>query len=213
MPCLHSHLASTLSPHHRTRLATSGPRPKLARKPTIYPALENWHDGEVNDYLQPQISPIVPTEVLDAPEGENPIADGTEDAEMIAEPGKVMRIGSMVKQLLDEVRQAPLDEAGRDRLRQIYETSLSELSDGLSPDLAAELRRVSIDFGPEIPSEAELRIAQAQLVGWLEGLFHGIQAALMAQQITARAQFEESRLRELPDPSSQGDGPRPGTYL
>ncbi|MEI6453633.1 MAG: proteasome activator [Actinomycetes bacterium] len=167
----------------------------------------------MNDYLQPQISPIVPTEVLDAPEGENPIADGTEDAEMIAEPGKVMRIGSMVKQLLDEVRQAPLDEAGRDRLRQIYETSLSELSDGLSPDLAAELRRVSIDFGPEIPSEAELRIAQAQLVGWLEGLFHGIQAALMAQQITARAQFEESRLRELPDPSSQGDGPRPGTYL
>ena len=167
----------------------------------------------MNDDIKPPISPIVPTEVLDALDGEVPSVDGAETAEMIAEPAKVMRIGSMVKQLLDEVRQAPLDEAGRDRLRQIYETSLRELSDGLSPDLASELRRVSIDFGPEIPSEAELRIAQAQLVGWLEGLFHGIQAALMAQQMTARAQVEESRRQELPEPSGRGDGSRPGTYL
>lgn len=118
----------------------------------------------------------------------------------------------MVKQLLDEVRQAPLDEASRGRLREIYEQSVRELADGLSPDLAAELDRVSIPFETDTPSDAELRVAHAQLVGWLEGLFHGIQATLVAQQVAARAQLDEMRQRSL----SSGGEPvpaRPGTYL
>ena len=132
--------------------------------------------------------------------------------ESIEEPGKVMRIGSMVKQLLEEVRHAPLDEAGRVRLREIYEQSVRELSTGLSPDLVQELDRMAMPFDESAPSESELRIAQAQLVGWLEGLFHGIQATLMAQQMAARAQLEEMRQRGLPQ-GSDATAPRPGTYL
>jgi hypothetical protein len=129
--------------------------------------------------------------------------------ESIPSPAKVMRIGAMVRQLLEEVRHAPLDEAGRDRMRDIYDISVRELSDSLSPDLAQELGRVAQPFvGEEIPSEAELRVAQAQLVGWLEGLFHGIQATLFAQQMSARNQLEEMRRRAIPgrpgtDPSGQ----------
>jgi len=134
--------------------------------------------------------------------------------ESVDQPGKVMRIGSMVKQLLEEVRQAPLDEAGRSRLREIYELSVRELATGLSPDLASELDRMALPFESAVPSEAELRIAQAQLVGWLEGLFHGIQATLMAQQMAARAQLDEMRQRGLPS-GQEGDTirTRPGTYL
>jgi Bacterial proteasome activator len=129
--------------------------------------------------------------------------------ESVPSPAKVMRIGAMVRQLLEEVRHAPLDEAGRDRMRDIYDISVRELSDSLSPDLAQELSRVARPFtGAETPSEAELRVAQAQLVGWLEGLFHGIQATLFAQQMSARNQLEEMRRRALPgrpgpDPSGQ----------
>ncbi len=136
----------------------------------------------------------------------------------VQEPAKVMRIGTMIKQLLDEVRQAPLDEKSRSRLREIYETSVHELADGLSQDLREELDRLASPFDDgDVPSESELRIAQAQLVGWLEGLFHGIQATLFAQQAAARAQLEEMHRRGLPpgDPDSQGgsDSGRPGTYL
>jgi hypothetical protein len=133
--------------------------------------------------------------------------------ETIEKPAKVMRIGSMVKQLLEEVRQAPLDEAGRARLREIYDQSVRELATTLSPDLAAELDSMTIPFDEDrVPSEAELRVAQAQLVGWLEGLFHGIQAALMAQQMAARAQLDEMRQRGLPAARTPGDD-RPGAYL
>jgi hypothetical protein len=132
--------------------------------------------------------------------------------EAIEQPGKLLRIGSMVKQLLEEVRQAPLDEASRTRLREIYEQSIRELAEGLSPDLVAELDRVSIPFDSNTPSESELRVAHAQLVGWLEGLFHGIQATLVAQQVAARAQLDEMRQRSLPQGSPQDMG-RPGTYL
>jgi len=135
-----------------------------------------------------------------------------QEGESIEQPAKLLRIGSMVKQLLDEVRHAPIDEAGRARLREIYEQSIRELADGLSDDLAAELDRVSIPFDTAIPSEPELRIAQAQLVGWLEGLFHGIQATLVAQQFAARAQLDEMRQRALP-PGVDPSGGRPGTYL
>jgi Protein of unknown function (DUF2587) len=121
--------------------------------------------------------------------------DIAEITAQVEQPAKVMRIGTMIKQLLEEVRAAPLDEAGRRRLREIHETSISELQDGLAPELRDELRRLSLPFGGEVPSEAELRIAQAQLVGWLEGLFHGIQTALYAQQAAARAQLEEMRRR------------------
>jgi hypothetical protein len=141
-------------------------------------------------------------------------------AEMVEQPAKVMRIGSMIKQLLEEVRAAPLDEASRLRLKEIHESSIKELSSGLAPELRDELGRLSLPFtANEIPSDAELRIAQAQLVGWLEGLFHGIQATLFAQQMAARAQLEEMRQRALP-PGMQDGAPQdgqggqgPGMYL
>jgi hypothetical protein len=135
--------------------------------------------------------------------------------ESVAEPAKVMRIGSMVRQLLEEVRRAPLDDAGRARLREIYELSVKELAEGLSPELREELAVFAMPFDAEAPTEAELRIAQAQLVGWLEGLFQGIQATLFAQQMAARAQLEELQRRGLP-PGPQppgGQAERPGTYL
>jgi len=128
-----------------------------------------------------------------------------EVTDLVEQPAKVMRIGTMIKQLLEEVRAAPLDEAGRQRLREIHESSIRELETGLAPELVEELDRLTLPFGTGVPSEAELRIAQAQLVGWLEGLFHGIQTALFAQQMAARAQLEEMRRRALP-PGSGGDG-------
>ncbi|HEX2301776.1 MAG TPA: bacterial proteasome activator family protein [Pseudonocardiaceae bacterium] len=119
-------------------------------------------------------------------------------SEMVEQPAKVMRIGSMIKQLLEEVRAAPLDEASRTRLRGIHESSIRELEQGLAPELRDELERLSLPFSEDAtPSDAELRIAQAQLVGWLEGLFHGIQTALFAQQMAARVQLEQMR-RGLP---------------
>jgi hypothetical protein len=142
-------------------------------------------------------------EVVHAPNpGQDAGTDNADDSEeitgMVEQPAKVMRIGTMIKQLLEEVRAAPLDEAGRQRLREIHESSIRELEDGLSPELRDELDRLSLPFGSGVPSEAELRIAQAQLVGWLEGLFHGIQTALFAQQMAARAQLEQMRGRMLP---------------
>ncbi|MGI9645436.1 MAG: bacterial proteasome activator family protein [Ilumatobacteraceae bacterium] len=167
---------------------------------------------------------IAPDAVSD---GETPpLGDGMPMGDAVTEPAKVMRIGSMVKQLLEEVRAADLDEASRERLAEIYERSITELSDALSPDLQEELMSLALPFEDEsVPSEAELRIAKAQLVGWLEGLFHGIQATLMAQQFAARQQREQMRqLPSHPDPSAgppqgqpgqpgQPGGDRPGTYL
>jgi hypothetical protein len=142
--------------------------------------------------------------------------------EMVEQPAKVMRIGSMIRQLLEEVRAAPLDEKSRARLREIHQSSIKELEDGLAPELVQELERLSLPFADDsTPSEAELRVAQAQLVGWLEGLFHGIQTTLFAQQMAARAQLEQMR-RALPPglmPSpEQQDQPQPpgrssGPYL
>ncbi len=130
----------------------------------------------------------------------HPDAEDTQDVMgQVEQPAKVMRIGTMIKQLLEEVRAAPLDEAGRVRLREIHRSSIKELEEGLSQDLRDELDRLTLPFEEDtVPSEAELRIAQAQLVGWLEGLFHGIQTALFAQQMAARAQLEQMRGRALP---------------
>jgi hypothetical protein len=142
-----------------------------------------------------------------------------EVGEAVQSPAKVMRIGSMVKQLLDEVRAAPLDERSRERLAAIYQQSVDELASALSPDLQAELRSLTTPFHEDsAPSDAELRIAQAQLVGWLEGLFHGIQATLFAQQLAARQQLEQMRGQLPPGAPHPMQAPppggeRPGTYL
>ncbi|MEV6102376.1 bacterial proteasome activator family protein [Nocardia sp. NPDC051981] len=139
-------------------------------------------------------------------------------ADMVEQPAKVMRIGTMIKQLLEEVRHAPLDDASRTRLREIHRTSIRELETGLAPELREELERLALPFTDDtVPSDAELRIAQAQLVGWLEGLFHGIQTALFAQQMAARAQLEQMR-QALPPGMSHGDArgqqhPGGGQYL
>jgi Protein of unknown function (DUF2587) len=159
--------------------------------------------------------------------GDSPAMPDEEDlSRLIGQPAKVMRIGSMIKQLLEEVKAAPLDEKARARLTEIHRRSIDELESGLAPELVSELERLSLPFDEgQTPSEAELRMAQAQLVGWLEGLFHGIQAALVAQQMAARAQLEQMRSgRALPSgpagipgmhgrPEDRAEPGRPGQYL
>jgi hypothetical protein len=156
-------------------------------------------------------SALVAREPGDGEDTERSITDQVE------QPAKVMRIGSMIRQLLEEVKSAPLDEASRNRLKEIHKASVHELEAGLSPDLVEELERLALPFSDDAtPSDAELRIAQAQLVGWLEGLFHGIQTAIYAQQMAARAQFEQMR-RGLPmgpggqqPPQDGQEPPQPG---
>src|SRR6201994_739981 len=140
----------------------------------------------------PDGTPLGTAPMPDMVDGE--VDSGSDVSDMVEQPAKVMRIGTMIKQLLEEVRAAPLDEASRSRLREIYDNSIKELSSGLAPELRDELERLSLPFTEDaIPSDAELRIAQAQLVGWLEGLFHGIQTALFAQQMAARQQLDQMR--------------------
>jgi hypothetical protein len=158
------------------------------------------------------------------PVGTLPMTQGSDDdrdgfgggldvGSMVEEPAKVMRIGTMIKQLLEEVRAAPLDDASRNRLRDIHAASIRELEDGLSPELRDELERITLPFSEgETPSDAELRIVQAQLVGWLEGVFHGIQTAMFAQQMAARAQLEERR-KALPAAPTPDQRPGGGQYL
>ena len=163
---------------------------------------------------------LIRPDAVSGPEADGAADVATDDdpeleAEYVSEPAKVMRVGSMIKQLLEEVRTTQLDEPGRERLKAIYETSITELGSALSPDLRDELQRLALPFEEDVvPSDVELRLAQAQLVGWLEGLFHGIQATLFAQQMVARQQLENMR-GELPP--GQAPPPaateRPGTYL
>ncbi|KJF25150.1 DUF2587 domain-containing protein [Rhodococcus sp. ACPA4] len=137
--------------------------------------------------------------------------EGESIADMVEQPAKVMRIGTMIKQLLEEVRAAPLDDASRVRLKEIHRSSIRELEQGLAPELREELERLTLPFTDDsVPTDAELRIAQAQLVGWLEGLFHGIQTALFAQQMAARAQLEQMRQGALPPGMSIGVPHTPG---
>ena len=160
---------------------------------------------EEDEQSSPPLSaPAVDPEVMDP-------AD-IEEGEGIEEPGKVIRIAAMIRRLLEEVREAPLDEASRTRMREVYETSIKELASGLSAELREELDRLSLPFANEDapPSEGELRIAQAQLVGWLEGLFHGIQATLVAQQVAAHNQLQQMA-RGLPR-ADRGENPTTG-YL
>ena len=153
--------------------------------------------------------PITP-EVIDVPQ----IApEDVPDGESVARPTKLIRIASMVRALLDEARRAPLDDAGRRALKEIHERSIRELEEILSDDLRSELEEVSLPFSSDTPSESELRIAQAQLVGWLEGLFHGIQATLFTQQMQAQRQFEEMRQRRALEMPGQQQPPGAGAYL
>ena len=171
--------------------------------------MDDVTNGDMGDNSSDGVAPaIAPDEVLGSMGAEGGDESKTES---INEPAKVLRIGSMVKTLLDEVRGAPLDDKSRVRLREIYEQSIRALSEGLSPDLLAELESLTSPFDSEAPSDAELRIAQAQLVGWLEGLFQGIQATLVSQQMAARAQLEQMRQRSLPAGSEAGG--RTGAYL
>ncbi len=170
----------------------------------------------------PLSGPAVPDPASDAPVSDPGVPESASNApgparaslaDLVDQPAKVMRIGTMIKQLLEEVRAAPLDDASRNRLRDIHASSIRELEQGLAPELRDELTRITLPFSEgETPSDAELRIAQAQLVGWLEGVFHGIQTALFAQQMAARAQLEEMRRRALPGGSQQAQQPdfRPG---
>ncbi len=170
----------------------------------------------------------VPASVLAAAAAAQSSGDGDEDeggeraiTDLVEQPAKVMRIGSMIRQLLEEVKAAPLDEASRNRLKEIHRASIKELEAGLAPELVEELERLALPFTDDVtPSDGELRIAQAQLVGWLEGLFHGIQTAIYAQQMAARAQLEQMR-KALPagmgmpggqpgQPGDEDSGPRPG---
>ncbi len=150
---------------------------------------------------------------------ETPPADGdpaefASAREAIEQPAKVMRVGTMMKQLLDEVRDASLDESSRDRLREIYETSIEELGSALSPDLNEELDRLILPFPEDHPpSQAELQVAKAQLVGWLEGLIQGIQAALFAQQVSAQQQLANIRAELPPGAARLPQDKAPGTYL
>jgi hypothetical protein len=165
---------------------------------------------------------LQPDEITDGAVPAHVAGDGVDaepEEESITSPAKVMRIGSMVKQLLEEVRTAPLDEASRERLAEIYDRSVTELAASLSPDLREELTSLALPFEDgEIPSESELRVAKAQLVGWLEGLFHGIQATLMAQQFAAQRQLQEMRQLpgggpQMPQHPQEPGRDRPGTYL
>ena len=186
---------------------------------------QSWQTDSVSDFSNSQhlgspehiASPeVLPNNLADAftatssPEGDGRVAEM--ETESVTEPAKVMRIGSMVKQLLDEVRGTTLDEPSRERLAEIYERSIIEISQAVSPDLAEELKMLALPFREgEVPSESELRVAKAQLVGWLEGLFHGIQATLFAQQLAARQQLEQMRQIQAPQrPGQPGPG---GTYL
>src|ERR1700691_382398 len=175
----------------------------------------------MSDEISPQ-EPGRPQVVIVGPDG-MAVSGGAEEAdgnaaerpvtEMVEQPAKVMRIGSMIRQLLEEVKSAPLDEKSRARLKEIHQNSIKELEDGLAPELVAELERLSLPFEDDTPSEAELRVAQAQLVGWLEGLFHGIQTTLFAQQMAARAQLEQMR-RALPPgllPAQEQEQPHRGS--
>lgn len=156
--------------------------------------------AETRPGVQPE-GPAAEAGAAGGPDVEGNHGSGQDTVQMtgIGEPAKLMRIGGMIKQLLDEVRSAPLDAEARARMADIHERSVHELETGLSPDLAAELHRIRLPFADgETPSEAELRVAQAQLVGWLEGVFHGLQAAMAAQQMANQQLAQRMAMRQLP---------------
>jgi hypothetical protein len=172
-------------------------------------------NGDDDDNIE-IIGGVDPLLMAAARDADSRDSDDRSLTDLVEQPAKVMRIGTMIKQLLEEVRAAPLDDASRNRLRAIHATSIRELEEGLAPELRDELDRLTLPFSEDTaPSDAELRIAQAQLVGWLEGLFHGIQTALFAQQMAARSQLEQMRQGALPPGVGRpgGSGSGTGQYL
>ena len=168
-------------------------------------------NGESGDERDQQRVVVVTQDGMGVAHQEDDADAPPNPADLVEQPAKVMRIGSMIKQLLEEVRNAPLDEAGRARLAEIHRRSIKELEDGLAPELIEELERIALPFDPEAaPTDAELRIAQAQLVGWLEGLFHGIQTALFAQQMAAQQQLAQMRRALPPGHPHEGAPGMPG---
>jgi Protein of unknown function (DUF2587) len=167
--------------------------------------------SEPRDRVQPEV--LGPAGGFAAAAGPDTLPIGTDgaadDGEQVTQPTKLIRIASMVRSMLDEVRRAPLDDAGRRRLREIHDRSIEELDSVLSPDLQKELNEVVLPLSSDTPSESELRLAQAQLVGWLEGLFHGIQATLFTQQAMAQSQLEEVRRRRALEMAQPGGQPAP----
>ena len=175
--------------------------------------MSNGDDDDDNIEIIGGVDPLLMAAARDADSRDS---DDRSLTDLVEQPAKVMRIGTMIKQLLEEVRAAPLDDASRNRLRAIHATSIRELEEGLAPELRDELDRLTLPFSEDTaPSDAELRIAQAQLVGWLEGLFHGIQTALFAQQMAARSQLEQMRQGALPPGVGRpgGSGSGTGQYL
>ena len=136
--------------------------------------------------------------------------DGDDLPGRIEEPAKLLRIASMTRSMLEEVRTATLDEEGRARLRAVFDATLEQLHTVLTEDLREELSEVFVPLDEGVPTQAEIRVAQAQLIGWLEGLFNGIQAAIMTQQMAARSQLQQ--IRGGP-PSEDGDHGAGGLYL
>ncbi|MDQ0617027.1 bacterial proteasome activator family protein [Arthrobacter globiformis] len=172
-------------------------------EPGVQPAAQPGSDATVPSTVPSEDEEPVEGTTLDAGaadhsgEAEKPRPSNLQD--LVDEPAKVMRIGTMIRQLLEEVKSAPLDDAARGRLAEIHERSIKELEDGLAPELVQELERISLPFPDDAtPSDAELRIAQAQLVGWLEGLFHGIQTAIAAQHAAREHAMAQMQLRQLP---------------
>lgn len=178
----------------------SEPTPEPQRKTSVMAS-----DGDKVVIVTPDGMGVAETGAGDDEQQDESRSQGS-PADLVEQPAKVMRIGSMIKSLLEEVRNAPLDDAGRAHLAQIHARSIAELKDGLAPELVEELDRIALPFVDSNPTDAELRIAQAQLVGWLEGLFHGIQTALVAQQMAAQAQLQQ--MRQLP-PGMLGPQPTP----
>lgn len=191
----------------------------MARTPTEGRAVSGGEGNTQRMTANSEDDNIDNIEVITGPDAET-TGDDEETrsiTDLVEQPAKVMRIGTMIKQLLEEVKAAPLDDASRSRLREIHATSIRELEGGLAPELREELQRLALPFSEDtVPSDPELRIAQAQLVGWLEGLFHGIQTALFAQQMAARAQLEHMRQGALPPGVVPPGGPAghgTGQYL
>src|SRR5262245_21221251 len=168
-------------------------------------------DGSMPATERESVQPELVDGLVGTPEATD--IDDDEAGGQVSSPTKLIRIASMVRTMLDEVRRAPLDDAGRRRLCEIHERSLEELETVLSPDLQQELTEVVLPLTEDSPSESELRLAQAQLVGWLEGLFHGIQATLFTQQAMAQGQLDQMRRRGALEQAPPGQGPRPSGYL
>jgi len=138
----------------------------------------------------------------------------------ISDPAKLIRLGTMLQTLMAEVRNADTDVESRKLLARIHNETMEELATVLSSDLMDELSEFTNCCDDEgVPTEAEIRVAQAQLVGWLQGLLQGLQASMAAQQTAAAQQLQQLATRQSAPgpggPTAGGSGlpEQAGTYL